>query len=41
MGEFVIVEKSTTLVLGVTIIDNILSSKQEVYKKIPLSATDT
>ena len=32
MGEFVIVEKSTTLVLGVTIIDNILSSKQEVTK---------
>ena len=32
MGWFVIVKKSTTLVLGVTIIDKILSSMQEVMK---------
>ena len=30
MGWFVIVKKSTTLVLGVTIIDKILSSMQEI-----------
>ena len=32
MGWFVIVKKSTTLVLGVTIIDKILSSMQEAMK---------
>ena len=41
MGWFVIVKKSTTLVLGTTIIDKILSSMQEVMKiLLGVTATD-